>query len=685
MYITLTITILTIIIYLVSFKTGNLINKLTNLNIKKSKALLGFLTWLASLFITSQFLDLNYISSGQLFSNFLMITVILLIVSITTLSFDLNIKDTVIIFGFVSVFIYLSTLIRLGEQMGDNIFLFNLVTKNINADILNNFNYANGFIGLDNLISTQKESLTFYHFFSFILHYYYELASVFKYQHIPAYVLTMWISNILFYTFSIMIILEILRIFKIKSIVSTLIVILFSGFYIGTYYFNLTLPHFGVTFLGLAISMTLLIIHQYFSSNNERLVWLILLMFYAMFSMGSTGLIVSFYLWFGFVIVSFYKKKDNVFLAGSLLLLPIIHYAYILRDILKMDYALETLSIAMILFFVVNYIKQLKNHLMRFYWVYLIALFFLIVYLNVRLFDNYTEVFLEFFNRKENFDRVRDYFSMETPLLVLRNSFHYVLIISLLVYDKTRVIGIILFSILFFFVNPFVYPLMYKYISFLYHRSYFTIFNITTLSMGLIALFKILDPYHNFLKISVRLIVLGIVSILLYTNLSTYEHWIYEPGPDFNPLYKMDNTQIEVLEELRIKIDEENRINIKVASQIYGTMMYVPDIVHATFTVSDRRSWDVLKDKNMNDLYRIFFTPVFDGDDGPRLDAPVHLTCKVLDANEIEYAIYDKNLSIYNTYYEMWLPTHWFAGECGEVIFENEAYILYGFNFEQNP
>ena len=58
------------------------------------------------------------------------------------------------------------------------------------------------------------------------------------------------------------------------------------------------------------------------------------------------------------------------------------------------------------------------------------------------------------------------------------------------------------------------------------------------------------------LRLPIKIIMTVLIIFFTYTNITTYENVIYIPSDDFNPLYKMYNTQIHVLVELRNQIEE---------------------------------------------------------------------------------------------------------------------------------
>lgn len=245
---------------------------------------------------------------------------------------------------------------------------------------------------------------------------------------------------------------------------------------------------------------------------------------------------------------------------------------------------------------------------------------------------------------------------------------------------KTRKIGYMVLIIVLFFINPIVYPMLYPQLQWLYHRAYISIFNIFIIMSGAYSFTDYI--LHKDWKSKYIIICLWIMLLIpsTYQQVTGYFHRIYIPGPDFNVFYKMDNAQIDVLEKLRQIVTIEEYENAKVISQIYGTTMYVPEVYHIYSNYSTRRYYDPsAEESNYDPLFRIFYTPVFPGDDGPRFNAPYKSTCTYLIDNKVDFIIYDKELSVYDDSSKNWIPLHWYARSCAERTYENDRYIMYRF------
>ena len=672
------IVILFLVLVFISRIVGELTFRIFNLNNLIPKELLGFLIWLSILFVISNFINLDNISSEKLFQIFLLFTFVLIFIGFRFIRFNYELQEFGLILAYIMFLLFLSTRYTLGEQLGDSTFLFTLVTKNIDTSLLNNFDYNSGYVLDVAAGNTAKDTLTFFHFNAFILHYFYKTNVIFTSEYIPAYVLNMWVNNLLYYFFSSTIIVSIIKSFKLK-IWTSILVVLFAGIFVGTYYYNITLPHFGVTYLGLGVSMSLLIVWLYLKTKEFNYIIVLVLVFFALNSMASTGMLMSAYISFGFISVLILKKDQKALLYAAMLLIPIAVFANQVKELIFIPFLVPIIGFLSLLLIITNYVRFVKDFIYKYFHFILIGLFLLMISISNIVVPDYFAQILHFADPKENYDRVRDYFTFANPYQTLLNLFHYILLTNIVLNKKTRDFGLIFVFIIVFFINPLSYPLLYQYTEWLYHRSYFVLFNITTLSIGIYALISNLKNVNVVLRLPIKLVITVLIVFFTFTNITTYENVIYIPGDDFNPLYKMENSQIDVLLELRSQIGDNELNNPKVISQIYGTLMIVPEAYHYLFTVSDRRAWDPAQPEIFSELYKMMYTPVFEGDDGPRLEMNFWRLCHVLEQETVkpEYLLFDNSLTTLDDVSNSWLPIHWFARGCADLTYENESYSIY--------
>lgn len=641
---------------------------------------IGFMLWLGILFIVDYlFLRLNT-ESIVFFTSFYIFAILFFFLGVRKIK--VNKWDSILFFLAFIIFL-ISLKYGLGEKLGDNSYLTSMVTMNVNGLHMNTTEFSSGFKVYQNAIGPYKAYLTWYHFYSAIIFAQQRIFEFLNINFIPSYLVYIWTGNILFYLLSIVLYKSILNVMKVKQRWVIIASIVFY-FYWNTIYYHLVLGHYGTNFISIFVAGFWYLLYSTETMSRKN-IWMYILSIYAIIAMGNVGLTISAFIVFSLSVYEIVMKKEDIFLFIPFLLLPIFHWIYILGDVIPTIWLIPFIIIVSALSWFIHFIKPLKEFIFK-YILYILAVslvfWYGIVYFKS---NNYWVLFKDFFAVKSNFDRLQDYFSVSNLFDTMRNIAFYLALIGLFLNIKTRKIGWMVLILLIFFINPFVYPLLYPQLQWLYHRSYISIFNMFVIILGIYGLYFYLINLSSKIK---YVFLLGWIILLIpstYQQVTGYFHPIYEPSSDFNVIYKLDNNEIEVLDKLRQIVDLEHYENAKVISQIYATTMYVPDVYQMFFNVYDRRGYDVnIPEESFNDLYRIFYTPVFAGDDGLRFNAPVSLTCDLLIANQIDFVIYKKDLSVFDSKSNNWIPLYWYARNCSEKVIENNQYILYRFYWEHN-
>lgn len=222
----------------------------------------------------------------------------------------------------------------------------------------------------------------------------------------------MWVSNISFYILSAQIIISIKEIFKIKSKWLFGIIFVFLGLYIGSYYYNISLPHIGMTYLGLTLSVTILALYEYFQTLNRRTLILLFILLYSMNAYATTGALYVMVFSFGIVSITLFKKNKDAFLQIPLFLIPILHYSLIMLQVPSIGLILLVFYIIISSISLLFYYKpKLSNFIFNNFKLILSFIWILLVIYSVLRIDYYWIKVPEFFNPRSGFDRVQDYFT----------------------------------------------------------------------------------------------------------------------------------------------------------------------------------------------------------------------------------------------------------------------------------
>ena len=422
-----------------------------------------------------------------------------------------------------------------------------------------------------------------------------------------------------------------------------------------------------------------LLSYEYFQSFNKFLLAKITILIFAMNGFGGSGALFVMVFSFGLVSTILLLKNKDAFIVTPILLIPVLEYAniFIQHDkifILSLIGWLITTLVCLLIYFNV----WLQNFVYRVFPMSLIVLWLGALFYSTQYIEDYWTKFAGFTVPQFGADRTQDYFSFTNLSLIVRNIFYYLLLISLLLVRKTRNVGIMLFVILLFFVNPYMKPLIAEKVARydVYNRIFFTIFNSGSVGIGLYAFYEILKRYfrkfHKVLVIALLLIML----VPTYKQINSYFYPTYIPQEtDFNPLYKMGDQQVEILEFTRQYIKDEEIENPKIVSQIFGTAMYSPDFVTLGYNVIQQRGGPEIIG---NELYQIFYTPAIPGDHRPEITINLKQSCKYAWEKEVDFAIYDKAFSVYDEEAGNYVPVYWYMHYCGsKFLYENDRYILF--------
>ncbi len=593
----------------------------------------------------------------------------------------INWKKVLFMLVYVAFTVYLSSRYTLGEQMGDSIYLFNVVNKNIDIEVLNAFDLRTGLVDLSLTTSLTKSYISFYMIFASLYYYAEPIIAFFGIQYLPPYVLNMWVTNLIFYFFSAGFILDLLAKFKLKTSYTSIILILWLGLYTGSIYYNITFPHIVVTYLVLFLAFLVLALFSYFQTYERKQLLKIFIILYGMSGFAGTG--VLYLIVFAFAIIAttlVYKHKD-IFIQVPLFLVPILEYVLIVYKFKYINY-IVLIGYSIILF--ISYLLYRNETLQKLvfnirFWI--LGLLWMVLFIfSLRTVDHYYDKALAFFLPQFGADRTQDYFSYNSIDLAIRNMV-YICFIIVMIKDKMfRPIGVVITVILLFFVNPLMKPWVAENLARydVYNRIFFTVFNNGTIGLGIIAAIKWIKQKQIKYEKPGFIIIILIMLIPTWSQITGYYYPSYEPQvEDFNPLYKMGESQIEILEKIRQIVVIEKLDNPRLISQIFGTGMYAPEFVTLGYNVNQQRNGPIFIGE---ELYMIFYTPAIPGDHRPVIDYDLRGTCKLLVDKAVDFVIVDKSFSVYDKEVGDYLTIYWYLDRCGATfIDENDDYIAYRF------
>lgn len=639
---------------------------------------IGLSFLMSIIFILTYPLVLMGVSSSILIITIGLTFFVSLIFSYRYIRFKFSVYEFVFITISISLLLLFSMRFTLGEQMSDSIYVFYQSIKNVDTSIINSFDLGNGYQYDYINLSPTKSYISFYYVFTFFIFIVTKISSLFSSVYIPGYLITVWLSSLFFFYFSSVTVLNIIRLMRINDRKIIAILVVWIGIHTTTIYYNVVFPYIGVTFLGLVLSNLIIILYSYLDQFKRKDTILLFIVLSSMNAYAATGALFIIIASFGIIATTLLKKNREVFLQVALFILPVLHYLLIIKSNVGLLKIFVPLYFSLLL--ILKYFRKSSLTELIFskrYWVISIVLVLLLTY-SILFIDDYLVKVLAFFNSGAGADRVIDYFTFTNVKGSLYNIVHYIVLISIIVNKESRTLGVFLFIVLLFFINPFLRPFVSEVLSHyeVYNRTFFVLFNTATIGIGLVSFSKITQS-QKILRNSMLVVIIIVLSIPTYHQVFGFFYPIYEPREtDYNPIYKMSNNQIQILEKMRQIVNIEQIKNPLIISQIFGTAMYAPEFVVIGYNVNQQRNGPMYLS---NELYEIFYTPSVPADDGPRLDAPVRKTCDLLIDSKVDFVIYDRMLSIFDEEIGDYMPIEWYAKDCAELVLKNDRYSLYRF------
>lgn len=192
-------TLFTTVILFMSHNIGSMVYKNQN---SLSTFAVGFSFIIGSLFIFTDIMVRNKVPTS-LFHLVVGCYFLLLFIMSFRLKLPKIKRNEWIIIIIVFIFMMLQSFrYTLGEQMGDSVYIFNIIDKNIITDTINALSTSSGMIGSDFEVNLIKSNIPYYFMFSSINYYLTSIVELFSFNYIPPYTITMWVSNLLFYFLS---------------------------------------------------------------------------------------------------------------------------------------------------------------------------------------------------------------------------------------------------------------------------------------------------------------------------------------------------------------------------------------------------------------------------------------------------------------------------------------------------
>lgn len=529
-----------------------------------------------------------------------LVSVVLIIKNIKNIDLKMNIKLWALLIVIVLFECIISWHRTLGETHGfDTLYYLNMVSFNIGNNELNSLHPHFGTYPNTDIKWVTYVFQSFYYFIPVIIYWFRNLFSIVKisFETLPAFA---WVFQILLHAIFAGTVLTCIDEIKSKSKVFNLAMIVLCILFMGNFYYNNVYGFIGNNYRMSFHAIATIFLFRYFKDFNREDLFLFFIVMIGMCGVSSTGTFSTVFILFALFFILYNKEKNLLKYYTVLLYVPLV-------NILATKIGISLiLFIGCFLFCLLIYalndfiLKLYQNKAMRVGTVLLVIAIMLIGSYFVT--GNILDISMFFDNYSEIADMSWDYFMFYD----LRHWIFNIMVTIPLIYyvfknpkNKFSIIIIILFLT---FFNPLGSAFMNK-INWVYYRAYDIVINQFTIIFFLNYLLNTIDNLKITRFLTVLILIMSLV--LATIQIPRYYHKSFIPDDDFNPLYKIENSELEVIRNVRTMINDLKIENPAIITPTFYMPSFIPN---STYLFGKEKRYDYNRyDETSFMLYLIFF------------------------------------------------------------------------------
>lgn len=659
---------------------GQAVSKYLKIDFNSLYLPIGFVTIQAfSYFFTSifSFLNVNTIFYYSTQALLLLISIVFVIRKKEYNKYQFKLKKLLFITLSTIFLLYYTYNTTLGDLNGfDTTYYLNLMSQNIGLKEMNSINPIWGFYkqgSIEDLYSFQS----YFYNASFLMFIFQKISNILKISFYPA-IQFMWLFQTLFFVLLSNIICETVETLKETKNKTPLYLVSFSILilFFGRYQYNSVYGFFGNTLRTIIQAYACLNVYYYFKTGNSNYKYSIYLFILSVCSVSSTGAFISVLFLFAlFFVLS--NSNTTILKEYAIVLLPILTnlIQYILKQNILISICISILVCSLLFIFnktLVSFINKYKKLLFIFIFV---SLFLMSYQITHNVFDlsgffsrtgiTYDMVLYFFnFSIKKGFDASNVYIII-CDLLVLLN----------LIFKRNDKLMTMAWILIICFFNPFCCNFL-SAINTVYYRAYEIILNPFTIIYMTNNIFGMLD--NKAINYSISIIVLFVITYTANLSKPMYYHESYIPSKDYNGFYRMNNDEIDVINELKVYcLDKENpRIitpNLLTQSMLQkGTYIFGRSLqVNPDWSDAEK------------ELYAIFYPAIYYGDPDQPTNPDYENYESYLKEADIDFVVVDKSLMHYYPEEDNYYGLYYYLLRIGRdinVLYDNNSYLIISVN-----
>lgn len=572
----------------------------TKISSLKFPFLIGFLAFMALLYITSWPITAfngNFYHLAILYGLFFILSIILIFKDIKKISFKFDTKFWIVFFLFLICEIYISYHRTLGDPHGfDPLYYINMVAFNIGNNELNSLHPHFGTYPNNDVQWITYVFQSYYYFVGVVIYFVSNILAIVgvHFETMPAFVWPFEIFQEMFFIGTSLVCIDELKadnkIFKVSCLV---LLILFMG----NFYYNNVYGFIGNNFRMSIHALASIYLFRYFNHKDIKDLYCCFAAMLGMCALSSTGTFAL--IFFLFALFFVLCGKENNLLKSYLIIcyVPAVNIL-IVEFGQKIIIPFGVLILFGIIWFLSNFIenifKEKKAKLIT-----VGACFLIMAVLSFSITHNLFDFNVFFNNYSEIADMSWDYFMFYD----LRHCiFNFIVLVPLFYYlfkNKKGYFSLLSWILIIVFFNPFVCTFLNK-INWVYYRTYDIIIN----NFTIIYFLNYFINQFKFKKIF-SVIVFGLTIILAVNQIPRFYHESFIPDDDYNPVYKIENSELELIRNVRKLISDNNIENPKIINQTFYMASYIEN---STYLIGKEKRYNYSYfDEITYNLYLIFF------------------------------------------------------------------------------
>ena len=297
-----------------------------------------------------------------------------------------------------------------------------------------------------------------------------------------------------------------------------------------------------------------------------------------------------------------------------------------------------------------------------------------------RFFSNGLFDFSGFFSRTGiTYDMVLYFFNFS-----IKNGFDasnvYIIICDLLVllnliFKRNNKLMTMAWILIICFFNPFCCNFL-SAINTVYYRAYEIILNPFTIIYMTNNVFEMID--NKAINYSISIVILLVIAYTANLTKPMYYHESYVPSKDYNGFYRMDNDEIDVINELKVYCLDKENPRIITPNLLTQSMLQKGTYIFGRSLQINPEWSDAEKE-----LYGIFYPAIYYNDPDQPANPDYENYESYLKEADIDYVVVDKSLMHYYPEEDNYYGLYYYLLRIGRdinVLYDNNSYLIISVN-----